>query len=174
MFSVYIVLYRVKIGNNYYYSCIIIIIILYIAGTLGFYLNGVAYPNGSAVLREDIGESGAALQCTTDSTICCNVDYLIEGSFYFPYSVHGSVYAIVVPRNQYYAEDGYYQRQYFQHIRLHREPTGNITGEFRCDIWDANFTHVNLYINISEYMCMYTSYDVHAQVYIILWDLSQL
>ena len=34
------------------------------AGTLGFYLNGVAYPNRSTVLRSDIGEGANVLQCT--------------------------------------------------------------------------------------------------------------
>ena len=36
----------------------------YSAGNLGFYLNGFAYPNGSTVLRTDIGEGDAALLCT--------------------------------------------------------------------------------------------------------------
>lgn len=62
---------------------------LSLAGTLGFYLNGVAYPNGSTVLRTDIGEGDDALQCTTDSTTCCsNISpEMHSGQFYFPITI---------------------------------------------------------------------------------------
>ena len=49
---------------------------------LGFVLNGVSYPNGSTVLRTDIGEGAAALQCTTDRAGCCRTER--AGEFYFP------------------------------------------------------------------------------------------
>ena len=38
---------------------------------LGFVLDGVSYLNGSTVLRTDIREDDAALQCTTDRADCC-------------------------------------------------------------------------------------------------------
>ena len=50
---------------------------------LGFVLNGVNYTNGSTVLRTDIGEGDAALQCTTDRDGCCS-GYERAGDFYFP------------------------------------------------------------------------------------------
>ena len=43
---------------------------MYLVQVLAFVLNGVSYPNGSTVLRTDIGEGDAALQCTTDCTTC--------------------------------------------------------------------------------------------------------
>ena len=53
---------------------------------LGFVLNGVSYPNGSTVLRTDIGEGAAALQCTTDKVTCCTgqIGETRAGQFYFP------------------------------------------------------------------------------------------
>ena len=117
------------------------------AGTLGFYLSGIAYPNGSTVLRTDIGEEESALQCTTDSTTCCR-NYIggeiRAGEFHFPESdanvptLGGAV-------------DGYYRDRLSQHIRLHRQPTGTITGRFRCNIPQASGSPADLFINIGEY-----------------------
>ena len=117
------------------------------AGTLGFYLNGVAYPNGSTVLRNDIGEGASALQCTTDRTTCCTNmgGETRAGQFHFPISD-----AIVPTPGE--ATDGYYRDRGSQFIRLHRQPTGTITGRFRCNIPRANGPpDANLYINIGEY-----------------------
>ena len=118
------------------------------AGTLGFFLNGVAYPNGSTVLRTDIGEDTNALQCTTDSDTCCrnNIDGETRaGDFHFP-----AYYYDTVP-NLETATDGYYRDRLSRLIRLHRQPTGNITGQFQCNIPQASGPpDANLYINIGE------------------------
>ena len=117
------------------------------AGTLGFFLNGVAYPNGSTVLRTDIGEGESALQCTTDSTTCCRKDIggeMRAGEFFFPAS-----YATVP--NMGTAIDGYYRDRLSWLIRLHRQPTGTITGRFRCNIPQASGPpDANLYVNVGE------------------------
>ena len=125
-----------------------------LAGTVGFYLNGVAYPDGSTVLRTDIGIDAAALQCTTDSTTCCTniLPEMRGGNFYFPIADGGGV----VP-NIGGATNGYYRDRLSRHVRLHRQHTGTITGQFRCEIPLANGTMVNLFINIGKYaQCIVT------------------
>ena len=113
-------------------------------GTLGFYLKGIAYPNSSTVLRADIGEGDAALQCTTDSTTCCtNFDGEVRaGQFYFPNG--DGVMNLGTLTN------GYYRTRQSRHIRLNRQITGIIIGQFRCEIPDAEGKMVNLFINISK------------------------
>ena len=116
-----------------------------LAGTLGFYLNGTAYPNGSTVLRTDIGEGDDALQCTTNSTTCCTNSNgeIRAGEFYFPSGA-------IVPHMG-LITNGYYRLRGSQHIRLHRQPSGTITGWFRCNIPQASGPpDANLYINIGE------------------------
>ena len=109
---------------------------------VGFYLNGVAYPDGSTVLRTDIGEDDDALQCTTDSTTCCSNagDEVRAGDFYLP----GGDIVMIEDRTT----NGYYRTRGTRHIRLHHQDTGTITGQFRCEIPDASGTMVNLFINI--------------------------
>ena len=64
-----------------YYSYIVLLFIICGSG-LGFVINGIAYSNGSTVLRTDIGENDIALQCTTDRAGCCGGGKV--GQFYFP------------------------------------------------------------------------------------------
>ena len=49
------------------------------------------------------------------------------------------------------AMDGYYRDRRSQLIRLHRQPSGTITGRFRCNIPQANGSLADLFINIGEY-----------------------
>ena len=110
---------------------------------LGFVLNGVTYPNGSTVLRTDIGEVDAALQCTTDSTTCCSTQpgETRAGEFYFP---DGSW----VPNSVSAPSNSYYRTRSSRLIRLNRRPAATQTGHFRCEIPDASGTTVILFINI--------------------------
>ena len=109
---------------------------------LGFYLNGTTYPNDSTVLRTDIGEGNAALQCTTDNTTCCSntPPEKRAGEFYFP---NGSAVPI-----QGTATFGYYRNRGSQLIRLNRRPNSVQTGQFQCEIPDGGGTIVMLQINI--------------------------
>ena len=109
------------------------------AGTLGFYLNGVAYPNGSTVLRTDIGEGNSGLQCTTDNHYCC---YYYDGQFYMP---DGSIVLLLGNTT-----NGYYKAWGSWHILLNRRFPGTITGQFQCNILQASWKYVDLYINIGE------------------------
>ena len=108
---------------------------------LGFVLNNVSYPNGSSVLRIDIGEIDAALQCTTDRVGCCT-GKVRAGEFYFPDGTQ------VPNSNSKDLTRTYYRNRISGAIRLNRRPTGTITGQFRCEIPDASGTLVNLIINV--------------------------
>ena len=121
-------------------------IILHTAGTLGVYLKGVAYPNGSTVLRTNIGEGDDALQCTTDSAACCVTQRV--GEFYFPDGT-------VVPVSGQDITRTYYRDRGTKLIRLNRRSSGTITGEFLCEIPDASGTMVNLFITIGMYYSLY-------------------
>ena len=114
------------------------------AGTLGFYLNGVAYPNGSIVLRSTIGEGDNALQCTTDSTTCCSTlpPEMRAGEFYMP---DGSQVLIISSTT-----NGYYRTRGSRYISLNRQSTGTTTGQFRCEIPAASQITVHLLINIGK------------------------
>ena len=128
--------------------CIIIIIIhlpCYItAGSLGFVLNGVSYFNGSTVLRTDIGEGAAALQCTTDRAGCCSGSGR-AGEFYFPDDTRVPILGPDPSIRTYYKDrdNGF--------IRLNRINNSMETGQFRCEIPDASGTTVNLFINIGVF-----------------------
>ena len=112
---------------------------------LGFVLNGEIYPNGSTVLRTDIGEGVAALNCTTDRAGCCRaLDGAAAGEFYFPNGTKVPILGNVPSSHTYYRNRG------TGFIRLNRRPNGTLTGQFRCEIPDASGTLVNLFefINI--------------------------
>ena len=100
------------------------------------------YPDGSTVLRTDIGEGDAALFCTTDRVGCCTAGGR-AGQFYFPDGTQ-------VP-TQGDTSSTYYRNRGVGFIRLNRRPIGDETGEFRCEIPDASGTIVNLFINIGMY-----------------------
>ena len=114
------------------------------AGTLGFYLNGVAYPNGSTILRSAIGEGDNALQCTTDSTICCSnlPPEMRAGEFHCP---DGSEVPIMGE-----SINGYYRTRASKYISLNRQSNGTINGQFRCEIPNASQIIVHLLINIGK------------------------
>ena len=118
------------------------------------------------MLRTDIGEGDNALQCTTDSTTCCSNagGEMRAGFFYFPVT---DVY--VPPLGL--AVNGYYRDRLSQLIRLHRQPSGTITGQFRCNIPRASGSAADLFINIGEYKLVFSI--VHS-VYIPILQLTYL
>ena len=112
------------------------------AGILGFYLNGVHYPDGSTVLRTDIGEGADTLQCTTDRLACCGTVPNRAGQFYFPNNTQVPTIGII-------SSSGYYRDRDDQLIRLNRQSqNGVITGQFRCEIPSGTTTDSVLFINI--------------------------
>ena len=108
----------------------------------------MAYSNSSTVLRTDIGEGSAALQCTTDKVTCCTNQNseTRAGQFYFPDGTQ-----VPVQGN---TTSPYYRSRSSMTIGLNRR--SNIltqpTGQFRCEIPDASGTTVNLFINIGRLM----------------------
>ena len=112
---------------------------------LGFVLNEVTYTNGSTVLRTDIGEGDAGLQCTTDRVDCCTrADGTAAGHFYFPNSIQVPILGDDPSIRTYYRNRG------TRFIRLNRRPGATQLGQFRCEIPDASGTPVNLFINIGS------------------------
>ena len=111
---------------------------------VGFSLNGIIYPNGSTVLRDDIGEGENALLCTTDRDDCCDGFFSRAGEFYFP---NGSK----VPIQEDVGSSGYYRNRGIQLIRLNRQSNGILTGQFRCEIPSSIDANSVLYINIGTY-----------------------
>ena len=99
------------------------------------------------MLRTDIGVDANALQCSTDSNTCCRNGFggeIRTGEFHFPVSDDP-----VPTLGQ--VTNGYYRNRDSQLIRLNHQPTGTITGRFRCNIPQANGPpDANLYINIGE------------------------
>ena len=94
------------------------------------------------MLRTNIGENDAALLCTTDRDGCCrSSDGQLAGEFYFPDGIQVPISGNDLTRT-------YYRNRISGAIRLNRRPNGTITGQFRCEIPDANGTLVNLFINI--------------------------
>ena len=95
------------------------------------------------MLRTDIGEGEAALQCTTDRVDCCRGSDGIAaaGQFYFPNGTQVPILGNDLSRT-------YYRNRGPGFIRLNRRSNGVIIGQFRCEIPDASGTIVNLFINI--------------------------
>ena len=112
---------------------------------VGFSLNGTTYPNGSTVLRDDIGEGDNALLCTTDKGDCCNDIISRAGEFYFP---NGSQ----VPIQGDIGSSGYYRNRGVQLIRLNRQSNGVLTGQFRCKIPSSVQDNSVFYINIGTHL----------------------
>ena len=108
----------------------------------------MAYPNGSTVLRTDIGEVDSALQCNTDRVGCCKT--FAHGEFYFPNNT-----LVPIPGEDLSIRT-YYRNRSVGFIRLHRRPNGHETGRFRCEIPDASGILVNLFINVG--MTLYKDY----------------
>ena len=128
----------------------------------------MTYPDGSTVLRTDIGEGDAGLHCTTDSTTCCRNNMAGEtraGDFFFP---NGDQ---VRPSGS--ITNGYYRNRDSQLIRLNRQDSGVITGQFRCNIPSAS-GNVDLFINISEYMLCAMLFTINYILYCDCGDMLHI
>ena len=119
-----------------------------ITTTVTFSLNGITYPNGSTVLRDDIGEGDNALLCTTDKGDCCNDIFSRAGEFYFPNGCQ-------VPIQGDVGSSGYYRNRGIQLICLNRQSNGVLTGQFRCEIPSSVHDNSVLYINMGAYVKSY-------------------
>jgi len=95
------------------------------------------YINNSVVTITEIGNDSAALLCTTILSYCC---YSGTNWWFFP---NGSE----VMRDE---SLPYYRTRARNPgtILLHRNPEGNTTGIFRCDIPDVSYVLQSLYVDI--------------------------
>ena len=93
------------------------------------------------MLITDITEGSGALLCTTNNSNCCSDTELRAGEFYFP--IQSPKNGEVVPV-QGEAMADYYRDRQTQHIRLHRQSEGDITGQFRCEMPTSNKLTMNL------------------------------
>ena len=97
--------------------------------------------NNSIVTNTDIGTGVATLNCTTTYTPCCFSGNR-EAQWYFP---NGSQ----VPNNPALP----YQRTREQNpgrVTLNRNSESTITGNFHCDILDANWVIWSFYVEIDD------------------------
>ena len=114
---------------------------------IGLSLNNVQYTNNSVVNITDIGTGSAALICTTTYYPCC-FSFPPPGThWYFPNGSQVSntntlpYYRTRIDGNpQFTSEPGT--------VLLHRNPEGNTTGMFHCEIPDASGTFQSLYVGI--------------------------
>ena len=112
---------------------------------IGLTLNSVQYTNNSVVNITDIGTGTAALLCTTTYSPCC--------------------FSVPLPGNHWYFPDGtqventntlpYYRSRMDGNsspepgtVLLHRNPGGNTTGIFHCEIRDATGAFQSIYVGI--------------------------
>lgn len=103
-----------------------------------FAIKGQSIPNNSAVFLSEIGEGADALQCKTDRLDCCATPPNQFGEFYYP---SGTKVPIHMSGMDFYHTRG------DQDIRLNRrEGIRSPTGQFRCEIPDANGLIQNLFV----------------------------
>ena len=124
----------------------------------------MSYSSGSTVLRTDIGEGAAALNCTTDKVTCCTSlnGEIRAGQFYFP---DGTQVPVLGPDPSIRT---YYRTRGSSIISLNRRDYGLETGQFRCEIPDASGTTVNLFINIGMLITSQREYSYRQKHFSLL------
>ena len=115
---------------------------MYNAG-LRIELNGNAYPNGSTVYVDNIGEDSNALICHTSRRDCCSTIGSRYGEFYYP---NGALVGIKGKNEPMYRNRG------SQLIRLNRN-NGSLSlppmGWYRCEIPTERGEQQSISINIT-------------------------
>ena len=100
------------------------------------------YPNNSAIQIIEIGEGDNALFCKTNNENCCGIPPNRFGEFYYPI---GDQVPIKKEQRNFYRNRGE------QVIRLNRrEGVTSPTGQYRCEIPDADGVMQNIYITLRE------------------------
>ena len=107
-----------------------------------FELKGTIYPNNSAVRLVDVGEDRSALLCKTNREECCRVLPNRFGEFYYPNGIQVPIARL---------EQGFYRDRGERVIRLNRrEGITSPTGNYRCEIPDADGVTRNIYITLTQ------------------------
>ncbi len=109
---------------------------------LGFYLNGVLFPNNSIVNIEDIGANANALHCITDRMNCCRAsDGGASGEWYQPGQTNP-----VVSGGRISMENISRSRN-SSAVRLNRRNNATSpAGLYRCEILDSGGVNRSLFI----------------------------
>ena len=116
-------------------------------------MNGTAelYSNNSIVTRTDIGTGSSALLCITTSPGCCS-SVNNQTGWYFPSGKAVPYRGKMRETKPYYHTRNNPDISKDHHslwsVKLHRNPNGNTTGIFRCDILDGSQNLQSLYIGI--------------------------
>ena len=106
-------------------------------------LNGTVIPNHGLVLLEDIGDSDAALLCTTDLVACCYYYPDRFGDWFFP---NGTVVPNSVINDQSLQWD-FYRNRGPSVVRMNRR-RGGVNGIYHCEIPDQNGVSQSLYVGV--------------------------
>ncbi len=116
---------------------------------LGFYLNGVLYPNNSIVNIEDIGVGTSALHCITDRRECCrNADGGASGEWYQP----GQTNPVV--RGGLISMKDFSRSRNSSAVSLHRRNNATSpAGLYRCEIPDAGgvYRHYTMLVEVNMF-----------------------
>ena len=113
-------------------------------------LGGIAYPNNTAVLIEDIGEGDMdSLKCTTAYEPCCRSSRL--GNFYYPNNDPVLIQSLASSSRQ-----SFYRTRGSGSISLNKRQNGDLPplGRYRCEIPDGRGVLQNLYITVGELQCV--------------------
>ena len=108
-------------------------------------LGGITYPNNTAVIIEDIGETDMnSLTCTTAYEPCCQMSQ--QGNFYYSNNDLVLSQSLASSSNQ-----SFYRTRDSSSISLKRQ-TGDPPplGRYRCEIPDGRGILQNLYITVGE------------------------
>ena len=110
-------------------------------------LNGTVIPNHGLVLLEDIGESDAALLCTTDLVACCRrYDtgyYSPLGNWFFPNRT--ALPNMIIDAQGLMWE--FYRNRGQSVVRMNRR-RGGVNGIYRCAIPDQSGNTQSLYVGV--------------------------
>ena len=99
---------------------------------VGFFLDGMFYPNNSAVTSDIIGQDTLALYCLTNLTTCCtNAEGGVAGEWHLP--ADSAIFAISRTAGA---------------VVLSRLSAGGPTGIFICEIPDASGQNRTLYLGV--------------------------
>ena len=106
-----------------------------------FELGGYVYQNNSILPIQEVGENENALYCRTNKKDCCSTEPNRSGDFYYPNRVR-------VPIAKF--QHGFYRNRGERIVRLNRrEGITSPTGQYRCEIPNANNVMVKIYITLT-------------------------
>ena len=115
---------------------------------IGLTLNSVSYTNNSVVTITDIGTGVAALRCTTTFRLCCFSGPPPGTHWYFPNGSRVDLFDTLPYYRRRIDGNPVFTARRPGTVLLHRNPEGNTTGMFHCEIPDASGTFQSIYVGI--------------------------